>query len=216
ADPQANSTRHLGLSPKSLERTMFDLLRGTKTAEEILIKDCSGGIDLLPSRKDLSAIEMELVNEVDRETFFRRRLGNGFLAPYDYVIIDTPPSLGMVTINILSFVDEVFIPVKSDYFSLEGIDQLFQVMNLIKKSHNKRLEVTGIILTMFDARTRLSKDIQKEVQDYFQKKVFSSIIRQNTKIAEAPGFGKTIYQYDKKGNGAADFLSLSKEIIKQG
>ena len=217
ADPQGNSTRHLGYSPKNLEKTMFELLRGSQTAEEILIKDCNGkGIDLLPSRKDLSAIEFELVNEVDRETFLKTKLKKDFLEQYDYVLIDTPPSLGMVTINVLSFVDEIFIPVKSDYFSLEGIDQLFQIMNLIKKSHNKKLEITGIILTMFNKRTRLSRDIQQEVLDYFNKKVFKTPIRQNTKIAEAPGFGETIYQYDKSGNGAADFLSLSKEIINQG
>lgn len=212
ADPQANATRHLGFNPKTVENTLLELLRDEKTTDEVIIKNCFG-LDLLPSRKDLSAAEFDLVIEVDRETFLKDRLGavaNG----YDYVLVDTPPSLGMLAIDSLVYAHEVFIPVKADYLTLEGIGQLHEVINLIKGSINKDLKITGIIVTMF-YRTNLAKGIIDEVKEVFGDIVFDTRIRQNVSLAEAPGFGKPIFQYDNNSIGAQDYQSLTDEILNQ-
>jgi len=213
ADPQANTTRHLGFNPQTVENTLLELLRDQKTADEIVIKNCFG-LDLLPSRKDLSAAEFDLVIEVDREEYLKQKLGS-ISKGYDYVLVDTPPSLGMLAIDSLVYASEVFIPVQADYLALEGIGQLSQVIDLIKGSANKQLQITGIIITMF-SRNNLAKGIAKEVEGYFGEKVFKTRIRRTVSLAEAPGFGKPIYQYDEKGIGSQDYLSLTKEILKQG
>jgi chromosome partitioning protein len=213
ADPQANTTRHLGFDPKTVENTLLELLRDQKSIDEIIIKNCFG-VDLLPSRKDLSAAEFDLVIEIDRETFLKEKLGeiaNG----YDYVLIDTPPSLGMLAIDSLVYADEVFIPVKADYLAMEGIGQLMDVIGLIKNSSNERLKVAGIIITMFNY-TNLAKGVIDEVKGAFGDIVFKTKIRQTVALAEAPGFGQPIFQYQPRSFGASDYRLLSNEILNRG
>jgi chromosome partitioning protein len=213
ADPQANTTRHLGFNPKTVENTLLELLRDEKTADEIVIKNCFG-LDLLPSRKDLSAAEFDLVVEVNRETFLKQKLGS-ICDDYDFVLVDTPPSLGMLAIDSLVYANEVFIPVQADYLALEGIGQLNEVIGLIKGSANNNLEITGIIITMY-SRTNLAKGIVDEVETYFPGKVFNTRIRRNVSLAEAPGFGKPIFEYDNRCNGSEDYQALTSEILRQG
>jgi chromosome partitioning protein len=215
ADPQANLTVHLGADPHAIRKSIYDVLTGRAPVAEVLL-DVRPGIRLLPANIDLSGAEIELVNAVGRETLLRDALREHFAGPAgapDFFLADCPPSLGLLALNALCAVDEVFIPLQTEFFALQGMAKLTDVVRIVRKRLNPRLDVTGIIPCLYDARTRLSGEVVEEIRSYFGPKVFAASIRRNVKLAEAPSHGKTIFEYAPNSTGAADFRALAAEIL---
>jgi chromosome partitioning protein len=219
-DPQSNTTIGLGIEKESLDATMYDVLiqagEGTEqsTAIEDIIHSCESikFLDIAPASPDLAGAEIELVNVLSRE----RRLESALetiRSRYDYLIVDSPPSLGLLTINILTAADSVLIPIQCEYYALEGLAELLNTIRLVQKSLNKKLVIEGALLTMFDSRLNLSKQVAEDVRSYFSGKVFKVVITRNVKLSEAPSFGKPIILYDIMSSGAENYLSLAKEIM---
>jgi chromosome partitioning protein len=220
-DPQSNTTIGLGIEKDDLEATMYDILTHHQEKNEsmILIEDIIHScdsikfLDIAPASPDLAGAEIELVNMLSRE----RRLESAIETlrnKYDYIIIDSPPSLGLLTINILTAADSVLIPIQCEYYALEGLAELLNTIRLVQKSLNKKLIIEGALLTMFDSRLNLSKQVAEDVRSYFSGKVFKVVITRNVKLSEAPSFGKPIILYDIMSSGAENYLSLAKEIMQ--
>lgn len=214
-DPQAHATIHLGLKPYELESTIYDVLINShpvgKTITGTLLKD----LEILPSHINLSGAEIELVNAVGREGRLRESLRE-LKGKYDYILIDCPPSLGLLTLNALNVAEEVFIPIQAEFFALEGVTKLLQTINIIKKRLNKKLEISGVILTIFDRRKNICKDVAQRVEEMFPGKVFKTKIRDNVKLAEAPSYGQPITLYCPHSYGSQDYQRLAKEILSYG
>ncbi|QOJ29285.1 MAG: ParA family protein [Ignavibacteriales bacterium] len=209
-DPQANSSSGIGIHDS--ESTIYEVLIGKKQAEKTIIRSIMPFMDLIPSSIDLVGAEIELVDMEDRE----RRLSFALkdLAPaYDFILIDCPPSLSLLTLNALTAANSVLIPVQCEYFALEGLGALLNTINIVKQNLNKQLTIEGVLLTMFDQRLRLSTQVSDEVKKYFGDKVFNAIIHRNVRISEAPSHGKPILLYDAMSIGARDYLSLAEEIL---
>lgn len=209
-DPQANSSSGIGIHDS--ESTIYEVLIGKKQAEKTIIRSIMPFMDLIPSSIDLVGAEIELVDMEDRE----RRLSFALkdLAPaYDFILIDCPPSLSLLTLNALTAANSVLIPVQCEYFALEGLGALLNTINIVKQNLNKQLTIEGVLLTMFDQRLRLSTQVSDEVKKYFGDKVFNAIIHRNVRISEAPSHGKPILLYDAMSIGAKDYLSLADEIL---
>ena len=209
-DPQANSTSGLGIH--NISTSVYDLLIGSKQAEEIIINTFIPFLDILPSHINLVGAEIELINFSSRELILKNALAP-IVDNYDYILIDCPPSLGLLTLNALTAADSVLIPVQCEYYALEGLGKLLNTINIVKKHHNKNLIVEGVLLTMFDSRVRLSHQVAEEVRKYFGDKVFNTIIHRNVRISEAPSFGKPILFYDAVSSGTKNYLALASEII---
>lgn len=214
-DPQGNATGGLGVDKTKLESTVYDLLLGDETdPKEVILNTSMAKLDLLPSNYDLAGAEVELVGLEKRE--FRLK---EVLAPvkddYDYIFIDCPPTLGLLSLNALTAADSVIIPIQCEYYALEGVSDLVNTIKLIKSSSNPDLEVQGIVLTMFDRRTRLSTEVVAEVRKHFAEKLYSSLIPRNIRIAEAPGYGQPICAYDPHSKGARSYMNLAKEFLKK-
>lgn len=218
-DPQSNATTGIGVDKDRIEISMYEVLTGRKKADsEIPLKDIivpSEHIQFLyvaPASPDLAAAEIELVNVLARE----KRLKN-ILDPvkeeYEYIIIDSPPSLGLLTVNILTASDSVLIPIQCEYYALEGLAELLNTIRLVQKNLNSKLLIEGALLTMFDGRLNLSKQVADEVRSCFSGKVFNVVITRNVKLSEAPSFGKPIILYDIMSSGAENYLNLAKEIM---
>lgn len=208
-DPQAHATNHLGL-PEDMDNTIYHLFRGEKE-----LNDCIheiGRLHLLPSCLDLASLELELVNELARESFLKSHLEG---IEYDYVIVDTNPSLGMLTINSLVFADEIIVPIQPEYFSMRGLSLLAKTFNDIKKKLNPDLALPYILVTMY-LKNILADDVIEDVRSFAKDKMFKTKIRRNVKLAEAPNEGKSIFDYSPSCNGAKDYRALVKEIIKNG
>jgi chromosome partitioning protein len=214
-DPQANLTVHLGVDPHSVQRSVYDVLLGKGHVGECLQKNREG-IGLLPANIDLSGAEIELVNAVGRETILRDALTE-FLEVsgrrFDFLLVDCPPSLGLLSLNALTAVDEVFIPLQTEFFALQGMAKLMEVVQLVHRRLNPGLDVTGIIPCLYDQRTRLAGEVVDEIRRYFGEKVFQTVIRRNVKVAEAPSHGKTVLEYAPQSAGAKDFRKLAAEIL---
>ena len=211
-DPQANLTYSLGIKAHELEFTIYDLLKGEIDLQALLIdKD---GMKVLPSSLDLSGAEIELSGTPGREFLLKEAL-NGSKG-FDYILIDCPPSLGLLTINALTSSREIFIPLQTEYLALQGMKRLLETIELVKKRLNKSLELSGIICTLYDSRKNLNREVEAKVREHFGEKVFKTVIRDNISLAEAPSFGKTIFEYRASSKGAEDYTSLTKEIIKRG
>ncbi len=208
-DPQANLTYSLRMNSKRLDRSIYDVLKGTAEPREALISH--NGFDILPSSIDLSGAEMEFANEPARETLLKHKL-NKIKGEYDYVLIDCPPNLGLLTLNAFTAVNEIFIVLQSEYLALHGLSKLIDVINVVKERLNPDIELTGIICTLFDSRKNLNKEVVDHIKDYFGDKVFNTIIRDNVALAEAPSHHKTIFEYDPDSHGAKDYMALAKEI----
>ncbi|MBV6513356.1 MAG: Sporulation initiation inhibitor protein Soj [Ignavibacteriaceae bacterium] len=209
-DPQANSSSGIGIHDS--ESTIYEVLIGKKQAEKTIIRSIMPFMDLIPSSIDLVGAEIELVDMEDRE----RRLSFALkdLAPaYDFILIDCPPSLSLLTLNALTAANSVLIPVQCEYFALEGLGALLNTINIVKQNLNKQLTIEGVLLTMFDQRLRLSTQVSDEVKKYFGDKVFNAIIHRNVRISEAPSHGKPILLYDAMSIGARDYLNLAEEIL---
>ncbi len=213
-DPQANASSGVGIITDNLEKSIYHSLIGEIHPKEIIRKTRIFGYDVLPSSFDLVGATVELVNLEEREYNLLKLLDKVRL-DYDYIIIDCPPSLELLTINGLVTADEVIIPVQCEYYSLKGINQLLQAINLIRDNLRDDLRIAGALLTMHDRNIKLAEEVRKEVQNNFPGYVFKTVIPKDIKLAEAPGFGKTILQYDHKSDGARAYLRLAKEILNK-
>lgn len=212
-DPQANTTSSFGFVPSQLEKSVYHGLVGDATPEEIIKKTGLLGCELLPSSSDLAGAAIELVNVSNREYRLREFLQR-IRDNYDYILIDSPPSLGLLTINGLVAADEVIIPVQCEYYALEGLSQLLKTIDLVRDNLGTDLQVMGALLTMYDRRNKLCREVVKEVTRNFPHYVFNAVIPRNIELAEAPSHGKTIFQYQPYSKGANAYRQLAEEIIK--
>lgn len=208
-DPQANLTYSLRMNSQRIDNTVYDVLKGRIAPDEAIISH--NGFDILPSSIDLSGAEMEFANEPARETLLKNNLSK-LAQGYDYILVDCPPNLGLLTLNAFTAVKEVFIVLQSEYLALHGLSKLMDVIRVVKERLNPDITISGIICTLFDGRKNLNREVVDHIKDYFGEKVFNTIIRDNVALAEAPSHHKTIFEYDSESHGAEDYLALSKEI----
>ena len=212
-DPQGNTTSGLGISKRGLENTMYEVLivdgYDPKNAIRHTVVE---GLDIIPASVELAGAEVEMVQLEGREKRLKRALDT-IRSKYDYIFIDCPPSLGLLTINSLTAVDSVLIPIQCEFYALEGVSQLMSTIELVKKSMNKKLEIQGVILSMFDGRTNLSIQVVEEVKRYFKQKVYTTVIPRNVRLAEAPSYGLPIMEYDPKSNGARAYMEFAEEFL---
>ncbi len=214
-DPQGNTTSGLGLDKNNLESSIYDVLVSDATIQESIVRsDLVQNLFISPSTMELAGAEVELINRNDRENIIKSKLKE-IEDEYDYVFIDCPPSLGILTINALACADSVLIPIQCEFYALEGVSQLVNTIQLVKKSLNKDLYIEGVVMTMFDYRTNLSNEVLKEVQKYFKDKVYKTTISRNVRLAEAPSFGLPIMLYDEKCKGAEAYVKLTQEFLKR-
>lgn len=214
-DPQGNSTSGVGLNKEGSDGTIYHALLRGSGMKRMIQKTSLACLDVVISNTDLIGAEVELIQEKDRE----KKLGNLIKeveAEYDYIFIDCPPSLGLLTINSLTAAHSVIIPLQCEYYALEGLGQLLKTIRLIKQSLNPKLEIEGILLTMFDSRNNLSHQVAQEVKNHFKDKVFNTIIPRNIRLSEAPSYGKPVLLYDIHSNGAESYLNLAREIMADG
>ena len=214
-DPQGNTTSGLGLDKNNLDLSIYDVLISDTTMKDSIVRsDLVQNLFISPSTMELAGAEVELINKKNRENIIKDKLKE-VEDEYDYVFIDCPPSLGILTINALTCADSVLIPIQCEFYALEGVSQLVNTIQLVKKSLNKDLDIEGVVMTMFDYRTNLSNEVLKEVQKYFKDKVYKTTISRNVRLAEAPSFGLPIMLYDEKCKGAEAYVKLTKEFLKR-
>ena len=214
SDPQGNTTTGLGIEKETIICTIYDILVNDVSATDVIIKTKYFDLDIIPSDMSLSGAEIELVGINKREFQLKKALGE-VKDRYDFIIIDCPPSLGLVTINSLTATDSVIIPIQCEYYALEGVMQLTNTINLVKKALNPELDIEGVVMTMFDGRTNLSIQVVDEVKKCFGKKVYRSVIPRNVRLSEAPSFGEPINVFDKTATGAVAYTSLAREVIER-
>jgi len=211
-DPQANTTSGFGIDPRTVRNSIYEVLINDLDVNQAIVKTQLGFLDLLPSQVRLVGAELELFGAITREKILERALTN-LKKPYDYIFIDCPPSLGLLTLNALTAADSVLIPIQCEYYALEGLSQLLNTVRLVQKHLNTRLEIEGVLLTMFDGRLNLSRQVAEDVKKYFGDKVFKSVILRNVRLSEAPSHGKPIILYDAVCSGAENYMSLATEIL---
>ncbi|HLR61207.1 MAG TPA: AAA family ATPase [Lentibacillus sp.] len=214
-DPQGNATSGLGISKADMDQCIYNVLVEDLPAEEVCVPTQVENLDIIPATIQLSGAEIELVSTISREIRLKKALED-LKEQYDYIIIDCPPSLGLLTINALTSADTVLIPVQCEYYALEGLSQLLNTIRLVQKHLNKTLMIEGVLLTMLDARTNLGIQVIEEVKKYFQDKVYQSVIPRNVRLGEAPSHGEPILKYDPKSKGAEVYLELAKEVVSNG
>jgi len=212
ADPQANSTSGVGHNPKEAYNSIYECMVGEANPKECILETCQKDLYLFPSHIDLVGAEVEMVNVEKREEKMRKAL-KPIKDDYDFIIIDCSPSLGLITINALTAANSVIIPVQCEYFALEGLGKLLNTIQIIQKRLNKKLEIEGILLTMYDVRLRLSNQVVDDVKTHFKKMVFESIIPRNIKLSESPSFGVPAIVHDAESKGSISYLNLAKEIL---
>jgi len=210
-DPQGNTTSGLGIDKAQIGDDIYSVLLSDVPAERVILPTAVPGLELIPATINLAGAEIELVPTLSRETKLKRALA-GTVARYDYVLIDCPPSLGLLTLNALTAASEVLIPVQAEYYALEGLSQLTTIVRRIRDALNPRLRIAGVLVTMFDARTRLATEVLKEVHEYFPSQVFRTQIPRNIRLSEAPSFGKPVVLFDVKSRGAQAYLALAREV----
>ena len=214
ADPQANATSGIGIDRHMLDLSLYDALMGERSMRDVLRKQVSlPALDVIPATQDLVGAEIELVNRSGRETAMRDAIAD-VRDDYEFVLIDCPPSLGLLTLNMLTAADAVLIPIQCEYYALEGLSQLLNTIKLVQQNFNPALTISGVLLTMYDARLNLSKQVASEAREYFGGQVFDTMIPRNVRIAEAPSFGKPILLYDVQSVGAKSYLTLAQEFIR--
>ena len=214
-DPQGNMTSGLGLDKESIEKTVYDMIIGESDIEEVLQKEAMENLDVLPTNIDLSAAEIELI-DVENKEFIVRNSIQKIRDNYDFVIIDCPPSLSMLTINAMTTADSVLVPIQCEYYALEGLSKLIHTVELVKDRLNPDLEIEGVVFTMYDARTNLSLQVVENVKDNLQQNIYKTIIPRNIRLAEAPSYGMPINQYDPKSAGSESYMRLADEVISKG
>ena len=211
-DPQANSSS--GLSIVNQSPSIYEVLIGEQPIKDVIIPSFMPFLNILPSNINLVGAEIEMVDMENRETLLKQRLAE-ISADYEFIIIDCPPSLGLLTLNALSASNSVLIPVQCEYFALEGLGQLLNTINIVKQNFNPKLTIEGVLLTMFDIRLRLSQQVSEEVRKYFGDKVFNTIIHRNVRLSEAPSYGKPILLYDAVSSGAKNYIALASELLER-
>jgi chromosome partitioning protein len=210
-DPQANSTIHLGLKSHEIQRSVYDVMMDEKLFSDVIQHTEINNLFIAPANINLSGVEIELAGMVGREMILKDAIEK-ITNMYDYILIDSPPSLGLLTVNALTAAKEIIIPVQTEFFALEGMGKLFHTVEIVRKRLNRDLKIMGIIPTMFDGRTNLSREVMEKVREYFGEKVYKTIIRKNIKLAEASSHGKPILLYDPRSAGAEDYYNLSREV----
>lgn len=214
-DPQANSTSGYGYDQRALQATIYDAIINEHSAQSLLLDTQLDYLKLLPSSISLVGAEVELVSAISREQRLARAL-EPLRDQFKYILIDCPPSLGLLTINSLTASDSVLIPIQCEYYALEGLGQLLNTIRLVQKHLNEHLAIEGVLLTMYDARLNLSRQVAEDVRRYFEGRVFETIVTRNVRLSEAPSFGKPIILYDAVCSGSENYMSLAEEIIKNG
>lgn len=212
ADPQGNATSGLGLE-KEVELSTYDILVNETAMEDVIQKTMIKNLKVCPSNINLAGAEVELVSMMSREQRLKEKLDE-IKDKFDYILIDCPPSLGLITLNSFTASDSVLIPVQCEYYALEGLGQLLNTINLVKKHLNKNIQVEGALLTMYDMRTNLSNQVVKEVKKYFDNKVYKTVIPRNVRLSEAPSYGMPITEYDPRSKGAKSYIKFVKEFLK--
>lgn len=214
ADPQANSTSGVGFDPKSIKVSLYDCLVNELPAKEAILETETPNLYLLPAHLDLVGAEIELVNHPNREYILKKIIDDA-KEQFDYVLIDCSPSLGLIVVNALTASDSVLIPVQCEYFALEGLGKLLNTIKIVQRRLNPELEIEGFLLTMYDSRLRLSNQVAAEVKKHFEDLVFDTIIHRNTRLGEAPSFGKPVIMYDAESTGAINYMNLAREILQR-
>jgi len=214
-DPQGNTTSGLGIEKSQLQKCIYDVLLSDVSIEEVIVPDVCEGVDLVPATINLAGAEVELVSEMARENRLKDAVGM-MKGKYDYIFIDCPPSLGLLTVNSLVAADKLIIPIQTEFYALEGVTKLLESMKRVKTRLNPTLDIYGILLTMYDGRTTLSRQVAAEVRNYFGRQVFETIIPRTVKLSEAPSYGIPIIQYDPTGKGAIAYRNLAEEVVKRG
>ena len=213
-DPQSNATSGIGVEIGSYERSVYDIIIGKAKTTEVIQKTELEFLDIIPSSAQLVGAEIELVSLFSRERMLKDALDE-IKGKYKYVIIDSPPSLGLLTINVLTAADSIIIPIQCEYYALEGLSQLLNTIRLVQKHLNKDLEIEGILITMYDHRLNLSKQVVEELQEYFGDKVYDTYIKRNVRLGEAPSHGKPILLYDATSTGSQNYMNLVTEILNK-
>jgi chromosome partitioning protein len=214
ADPQANATSGIGFDPKNIQTSIYECIVDDADPKNVVLETTTPNLHLIPAHIDLVGAEIEIINLPNREKMMRKALDQVKEA-YDFVIIDCSPSLGLLTVNALTAADSVIIPVQCEYFALEGLGKLLNTIKIVQSRLNTELDIEGILLTMFDSRLRLSRQVVQEVKTHFQQMVFDTIISRNTRLGEAPSFGKSIIMHDANSTGAINYLNLAREILQK-
>ena len=214
ADPQANATSGVGIDPRTVETSIYECIIDQVDPKTVITETETPNLFLLPAHIDLVGAEIEMINLPERELMMKKLL-SPIKDEYDFIIIDCSPSLGLITVNSLTSADSVIIPVQCEYFALEGLGKLLNTIKIVQTRLNPNLDIEGILLTMFDTRLRLSKQVVEEVKMHFQDMVFNTIINRNTRLSEAPSYGKTIVMYDANSTGAINYLNLAREILER-
>jgi chromosome partitioning protein len=214
ADPQANATSGLGYVPRNIKQSIYECIIDDMDPRDVIVSTTTPNLDLIPAHIDLVGAEIEIINMPNREHLMKRVLDK-IRDDYQFIIIDCSPSLGLVTVNALTASNSVIVPVQCEYFALEGLGKLLNTIKIVQSRLNPELDIEGILLTMYDTRLRLAKQVVEEVRTHFQQMVFDTIINRNTKLGEAPSFGETIILHDADSTGAINYLNLAREILQK-
>lgn len=214
-DPQANATSGVGIDKAAISQSIYNILVDEVNINDVIIKTAYENLHIVPSSIALAGAEVELVSAISREQRMKNAISE-INEKYDYVVIDCPPSLGLITLNSLTAADGVIIPVQTEYYALEGLSQLMNTFNIVRKHLNSKLDIFGVLLTMTDSRTNISNQVAEQVREHFKDKAFDTVIARTVRLSEAPSFGEPIIEYAKNSNGAKQYLSLAKEVIERG
>lgn len=211
-DPQGNASTGSGIDKARLKTSIYHVLIGEKALSEVIVKSEKGGFDVAPSNRELAGAEVELVNEIARETRLKQAIAS--ISGYDYVLLDCPPALNFVTVNALTAADSVMIPMQCEYYALEGLSDLVNTIKKVRSHLNAKLEIEGLLRTMFDTRNMLAQQVSAQLESHFGKKVYKTVIPRNIRLAEAPSYGLPVLIYDRSSKGAKAYLALAEEIIR--
>lgn len=213
-DPQGNMTSGLGVDKNNVENTVYDLIIGESSINEVIVRDVLESLDIIPTSIDLSGAEIELLDVDEKEYIIRNAIAN-IKEDYDYIVIDCPPSLSMLTINAMTTADSVLVPIQCEYYALEGLSQLIHTVELVRDRLNPQLTIEGVVFTMYDARTNLSLQVVENVKDNLNQTIYKTIIPRNIRLAEAPSYGMPINKYDPKSAGADSYMRLADEVMEK-
>ena len=213
-DPQGNMTSGLGVDKNNVESTVYDLIIGESSINEVIVRDVLENLDIIPTSIDLSGAEIELLDVDEKEYIIKNAIAN-IKEDYDYIVIDCPPSLSMLTINAMTTADSVLVPIQCEYYALEGLSQLIHTVELVRDRLNPQLTIEGVVFTMYDARTNLSLQVVENVKDNLDQTIYKTIIPRNIRLAEAPSYGMPINKYDPKSAGADSYMRLADEVMEK-